>query len=800
MTIVDRISLEFDMADEHFARELYREWSAFCRRCVVDVAEEFFSRYDSRDVYIELDMLQLELGTVSQENFMSEFPVKLRRALERGFSAQLREREIRMLQTDGFAGQRVADTPHVSAAVLERRFANLLYYFEHGFCLTEWNDDSFNLYEELELFKDRSHGERIVQVLVSHRYAMGRLLMQAADAGMYLLHVALFSSQIEQQEKQHCLTLFLEQAPQTVIRYLHRKESVEGGESMAGCMENHHVRRIIGAETEGHAEIELPEYWYRLYCWLLKYYPFNGVPMFGDIRHFRLHMNRSLLSFIHRRVYPAYISKEELTVHFLVEIFGADHYLTILNVIYRNQPLGNDSSPLNGDGYVRELYRVLVKLSLLEDQRAEAESRNGKGKLVPGGAAGTVAHGGRSMAVISGDDMDGKGFAAEATAASRDVQGVTMLDDIAAWLLSPSVSDTAKSQMLRHYARWYPETLWRLIGYASGNIYYGPPAAEGIYHGKISYDKWMSWLGMDDLLEMAEGVSAPFGKTLRQTVSAVKWEYPLSDALLARGVVIFVSVHTEEVLRCLEPHDVVQEYVAVLADSDTAGTAGFGEMSQVVLHVFDSDTGIIPSEDKSETTPVGAEPKSHVGSAVLSAEYAVQPEYMDIENAGLCLMAIWFPRLFDLLGLLTADRKDFKDMTSRIRAVFVLQRLVTDELKAYREQALAFNRILVSCPFRVPLPQMLPLTDNEIRVVDSMLAGVKANWNKMNGTSVKGFQHSFIERPGRLEQRDDRWVLYVESRAYDMLLDSLPWSYSRLRLPWLRKMLVVIWRDNGEEL
>lgn len=125
---------------------------------------------------------------------------------------------------------------------------------------------------------------------------------------------------------------------------------------------------------------------------------------------------------------------------------------------------------------------------------------------------------------------------------------------------------------------------------------------------------------------------------------------------------------------------------------------------------------------------------------------------------------------------------------------------MTDELKAYREQALAFNRILVSCPFRVPLPQMLPLTDNEIRVVDSMLAGVKVNWNKMNGTSVKGFQHSFIERPGRLEQRDDRWVLYVESRAYDMLLDSLPWSYSRLRLPWLRKMLVVIWRDNGEEL
>lgn len=62
----------------------------------------------------------------------------------------------------------------------------------------------------------------------------------------------------------------------------------------------------------------------------------------------------------------------------------------------------------------------------------------------------------------------------------------------------------------------------------------------------------------------------------------------------------------------------------------------------------------------------------------------------------------------------------------------------------------------------------------------------------------KGFQRSFIERPGKLEQREDKWVLYVENRGYDILLDSLPWSYRTIRLPWLKKKINVVWRDKEE--
>ena len=49
MTLIDNISFRFRMTDELFARELYADWDGFCQRCVTDVLEEFFYRYDKKE-------------------------------------------------------------------------------------------------------------------------------------------------------------------------------------------------------------------------------------------------------------------------------------------------------------------------------------------------------------------------------------------------------------------------------------------------------------------------------------------------------------------------------------------------------------------------------------------------------------------------------------------------------------------------------------------------------------------------------------------------------------------------------
>ncbi len=175
-----------------------------------------------------------------------------------------------------------------------------------------------------------------------------------------------------------------------------------------------------------------------------------------------------------------------------------------------------------------------------------------------------------------------------------------------------------------------------------------------------------------------------------------------------------------------------------------------------------------------------------------------ETQYISIQSAGLVLLAPWFARLFGMVGLLDKDNKQFKSDEAKVRGVFILQRLASTEQRKWRNSELALSRILVGLPFSTPLPTELELYKEEVEAIESMLAGVKAYWKVLANTSVQGFQSSFIARSGRIERRENSWLLRVESRSYDMLLDSLPWSYTPIRLPWLKEWIDVVWRETQE--
>ena len=1406
MTVIDKISFRFRMADEQFARNLYADWDGFCRRCVTDILEEFFSRYDNKGDYIEVDRLDLDLGSIPQEKFYDEFPARLRETLERNFVPFATEQPLASSDDEGTNAGILGR--NATSLADEKRFENLLHYLKHGFCFPEWAGGDFGLYEEIRHFMEKADfRERLCAVLAGHPQALARLLLQleshqtgkilsgavgASDAVPLLSLFFSPSFPAGQRERQRMLALMLEHVPQEVVRFIHGTRESGSLDSMAELLENPHVWCIMAAETEHHAEVGLPEYWYRLYGWLLEYYPFNGVPMFGDKRHFRLHLNRSLLSFIHKRTYSAYISKAGLTVQFLQEVFGTDYCLTVLDIIYRRQRLNPDGSPESGDSYVWELYYMLLRLSLIEPAQQGTEQhkavddgavsgvsaeplaaltgrtlpfstwledadiphsakkdllerlarenpesllhwikgRPDKGHLrllasllagtpaltwlsgsislllaetvsslmdrldriqtnvsrlkgteqdkletiftlsilsgiadntfsvsdtingqllwiaeslykeitemevIPAGgntvpeqlldfvdalsSAGMVTDDGTqtynkdipdkasengygisslrellsgnhvpeaakrrillqwfdtyrgdkarflsaldaghllesvvrilggtmlrqtvmrmaadhitayrteedSMSVLlldwltgnmadtaeifsrtetdlwisllrwmadskgiwntvsdngamnaaslllhalddgreittdrldrlaeltlhrshsrtgaegnvipaflsyirkrtpsarrtdrndawtafersldGTDDIGGwlrtaaypsarkwevfrhiaaeqpgevcrlikenlasdKGtvalwgdiaevpallalirhtdgaladalantvrlletsayesglfsggsaglehslaealllfIATETDIAGMDAQtavrrfisywhravtgqedypetgrerwekleqtavdalqdGITvikyiigetenytgekdtksgtadhaedsgyksqdtfsgneeetddaLLTEQLAWLMSPSVSDTAKSQRLRHYARWQPELLWRLMRQAAVT------ASSDSADASIPFRQWASWLGREALLETVSENSLSLAETLRQTMEALAVRYGLGEAVLTEALAAFMAGHTSGRTYYADSFVIVREYITALnrigamsamqISGEASATDSSGQES-AQAQTTEADKSLSATMDNRtsegqvlvEQLVEEMEAALHLKETEKALKEAAQPEYIEVPNAGLCLLALWLPRLFDMLGLLEtgADgKKDFRDTDARIRAIFVLQRLVTDEKREYKEQELAFNRILAACPFSVPLPKTLELTDTELQTVESMLAGVKSNWNKLKGTSVKGFQRSFIERPGKLEQREDKWVLYVEERSYDILLDSLPWSYRRIRLPWLKKRMDVVWRDKEE--
>lgn len=173
-----------------------------------------------------------------------------------------------------------------------------------------------------------------------------------------------------------------------------------------------------------------------------------------------------------------------------------------------------------------------------------------------------------------------------------------------------------------------------------------------------------------------------------------------------------------------------------------------------------------------------------------------------VENAGIVLLSPYLPRLFSLLAL--TDGAEFKDRECRMRALFLLQYLLTGNISVTEEETtvyfespeyeMALNKLLVAWPASEALSAGMEITGKEIRTLISMLQGVLGNWPKLRNTSLEGFRGAFLLRAGSLQEKEENYQLTVEEAAYDMLLDTVPWSFSLIKYPWMDKMIQIKWR------
>ena len=171
-----------------------------------------------------------------------------------------------------------------------------------------------------------------------------------------------------------------------------------------------------------------------------------------------------------------------------------------------------------------------------------------------------------------------------------------------------------------------------------------------------------------------------------------------------------------------------------------------------------------------------------------------QPEIQEeifINNAGLVLCSPFLPRLFTMLEL-TGDN-GFKDKKSTERAVLLLQYMLFESV-LFPEHLLVLNKLLCGLETGIPVDRSIKVTQREKETMEQMLNSIIQNWGKLGSTSIKGLIGSFLIRDGKLEQQEDAWYLKVEQKGYDILLDSLLWSYSPVKYAWMKKPIYVKWR------
>jgi hypothetical protein len=161
-----------------------------------------------------------------------------------------------------------------------------------------------------------------------------------------------------------------------------------------------------------------------------------------------------------------------------------------------------------------------------------------------------------------------------------------------------------------------------------------------------------------------------------------------------------------------------------------------------------------------------------------------------VENGGLVLLAIYLPLLFHHLGY--TENGKFKTKTIAYRALYLLQYIVNGRQRNY-EYVLQLNKLLCGFNINDPIPGFKRLTKIEKIEAEDLITSAINHWKALKSTSIKGFQISFLQRKGILTEKEDLWTLQVEKKSHDLLLDSLPWSFSLIKLPWMKKMIQVEW-------
>ena len=195
-------------------------------------------------------------------------------------------------------------------------------------------------------------------------------------------------------------------------------------------------------------------------------------------------------------------------------------------------------------------------------------------------------------------------------------------------------------------------------------------------------------------------------------------------------------------------------------------------LNHQLKHITESDAEAIPDAEE-EVKPGQKEPTWHIG------------------NAGLIILHPFLVPFFTKVGLL-GNKQQWISRDAHQRAVLLSQYLVEGETRI-PEFRLTLNKLLCGYPLQDTLDNKLVLTELEKAEAESLLLSVIEHWRALKNTRVSTLQASFLQRPGKLTSTEKGWHLLVEQQAFDVLVQSIPWTISRIKTPWMENGLLVDW-------
>lgn len=233
---------------------------------------------------------------------------------------------------------------------------------------------------------------------------------------------------------------------------------------------------------------------------------------------------------------------------------------------------------------------------------------------------------------------------------------------------------------------------------------------------------------------------------------------------------------------------VLENWSVAIVPTGSSWSSYFGTVSKHIASAFDREFGGVASAmDTLEDQPMEVDT---FGEKEMKPPGVEQPSFF-VENAGIVLVYPYLKEFFKIQNL-TDSGHQFNSKTDQLKAVYWLQCIACGEADV-KEYQLVLPKVL--CGYAVEEP-VYPVWESGTpggEAGDELLKKAIGNWPKVQNTSVAGFRNSFLLRQGRLSEEEFCWLLHVERKGWDVLLGSLSYPLSVIKLPWMSKPLYIQW-------
>lgn len=158
-------------------------------------------------------------------------------------------------------------------------------------------------------------------------------------------------------------------------------------------------------------------------------------------------------------------------------------------------------------------------------------------------------------------------------------------------------------------------------------------------------------------------------------------------------------------------------------------------------------------------------------------------------EAGLVLSQSFIPLLFERL-VLTKENK-FIDEQSQLTGLLSLIYLASESDISSEKYKL--SKLLCGLDPNTVITTQTELSQDKKVMINFLIQNIISQWTAIGQSSLNGFRGNWFLRSGQITGNEETWMLHVEKKPYDVLLQKAPFSFSVISLPWMKKPIHVIW-------